>query len=693
MPTEFTDFDSGDIIEASHVKQTFEPIKNLEKGATWYREAEFSSLTNTYKVSFASGNLVDAYTRGLLVNFKAKASNTGPSFLIITGPSGDLASMELTKRGGQALEEGDILENQVVSVVFTEDLDSNDSVIAQRFEIVGGIGLDAGPLSNAAWAIFEVLNADLTQSDLSDLDLPLGLRREGEQLQANANHRVSLSAGLYSISFAVSCEITSGDAVEVGVYDYSSGGGPVRLLGSSLAVIGDQEAHDAPVGHAVLSVAQGQTKEIGLRTGSRSADGTIYAGKGFFKVLKVSGGVASSEGVSNLDGLADVSIDPSPSDGEILQFDSATGKFRNAPFSGGAVDSVFGRTGAVGAASGDYAASQVSDDSGVTSPATNVANALSQLEAGVSTNASNIAGKENVSNKNQSGGYAGLNGNGRVPLNRGGTGADLSVTGGTGQVLKQSTLGGNITVSPLSAGDMPSGIDAVKIAGGAVSNAEFAHLDGVTSSIQDQLDNLAQNLVPVGALIPFAGLQAPPGWLLCYGQSVDKASYPLLWDAVKQDMGGGVFVGAYDNGGGTSTTFKLPDLRGRVTAGRDNMGGASANRITSGLGGPNMDGTVLGNSGGSDRHQLTTAQMPAHNHGVSDPGHRHQDFWDQSVLNYNPGNPTRPYSDARGGISNYRFNYTSYSTTGISINSAGSGQSHNNLQPTLIINYLIFAGF
>ena len=80
---------------------------------------------------------------------------------------------------------------------------------------------------------------------------------------------------------------------------------------------------------------------------------------------------------------------------------------------------------------------------------------------------------------------------GQVALARGGTGSDLSATGGAGQVLKQSSAGGAVSVSALTAGDMPSNIDASKIGSGAVSNAEFGYLDGVTSGIQGQLDGKA----------------------------------------------------------------------------------------------------------------------------------------------------------------------------------------------------------
>lgn len=77
---------------------------------------------------------------------------------------------------------------------------------------------------------------------------------------------------------------------------------------------------------------------------------------------------------------------------------------------------------------------------------------------------------------------------GLVALARGGAGADLSGTGGTGHVVKQSALGAVLTVAALLASEMPSGIDATKIADGSVDNTEFQYLNGARSNIQDQID-------------------------------------------------------------------------------------------------------------------------------------------------------------------------------------------------------------
>ena len=80
---------------------------------------------------------------------------------------------------------------------------------------------------------------------------------------------------------------------------------------------------------------------------------------------------------------------------------------------------------------------------------------------------------------------------GQVPLSRGGTGSDLSATGGSSQFLKQTSSGGNISVGGILTNDLPASIDCAKFANGSVSNTEFQYLDGVTSGIQSQLDGKA----------------------------------------------------------------------------------------------------------------------------------------------------------------------------------------------------------
>lgn len=102
--------------------------------------------------------------------------------------------------------------------------------------------------------------------------------------------------------------------------------------------------------------------------------------------------------------------------------------------------------------------------------------------------------------------------------------------------------------------------------------------------------------VPPGSVFPFAGSSAPAGYLLCAGQPVSRTTYARLFTAIGS---------TYGNGDG-STTFNVPDLRGRAPYGQDNMGGAAAQRITASSG--NFDGTVLGSAGGNQAGTTTITQ-------------------------------------------------------------------------------------
>ena len=160
-----------------------------------------------------------------------------------------------------------------------------------------------------------------------------------------------------------------------------------------------------------------------------------------------------------------------------------------------------------------------------------------------------------------------------------------------------------------------------------------------------------------GMLMPYAGASAPSGWLLCYGQAISRTTYADLFTVI------GTVYGVGDG----SSTFNVPDLRGRVVAGQDDMGGSSANRLTNQTGG--LNGDTLVDTGGSETHTLTEAQLPAHSHGtvVTNVG---------STSSTNTGDGTN------------RIRLTGI-TQSKSATSTGSGDAHNNVQPTIILNYII----
>jgi microcystin-dependent protein len=163
-------------------------------------------------------------------------------------------------------------------------------------------------------------------------------------------------------------------------------------------------------------------------------------------------------------------------------------------------------------------------------------------------------------------------------------------------------------------------------------------------------------LVPTGTVSAFAGSSAPSGYLLCDGSEYSETgTYAALFS---------VLGSTYNTGGETADHFRVPDLRGRVIAGLDNMGGSSANRLTNPTATTinGIDGDILGNTGGYETHVITLQQLAAHQHNGFGSG-----------------------VDAFG-------EYGSWGTDGLqnlSVSSTGDDYPHNNVQPTIILNYII----
>jgi microcystin-dependent protein len=192
----------------------------------------------------------------------------------------------------------------------------------------------------------------------------------------------------------------------------------------------------------------------------------------------------------------------------------------------------------------------------------------------------------------------------------------------------------------------------------------------------------------IGEVRMFAGPEAsvPATWYPCYGQPVSRTTYASLYAVI------GTLWGAGDG----STTFNLPDFRGRAPFGKDDMGGTPASRLTSG--GSGVAGNTIGATGGNQLSQTHTHTLndPTHTHTLTDPEHDHGEKVGQgaggSMTAWNvTGSGTTANPIDINTVANSTGITIAAAATGITLDNYGSGSSQN-VPPAGVVEVIIYAG-
>ena len=179
---------------------------------------------------------------------------------------------------------------------------------------------------------------------------------------------------------------------------------------------------------------------------------------------------------------------------------------------------------------------------------------------------------------------------------------------------------------------------------------EIAPFHTYLNTAMATVSHVLENMLPVGVILPFAGRTPPSGWEMCHGGSIPVSQYPELFEMIGYTYGG------------EDDVFGVPDMRTRVPVGHD-MRNPPFNR--------------LGSKGGQTEVKLTHAQMPVHSHAQRVTG---------NVEGGNSGGIRRDHIQHSSQSKLKSFKVWSH---GIQTANAGSGRAHPNLQPYIVLEYII----
>lgn len=234
------------------------------------------------------------------------------------------------------------------------------------------------------------------------------------------------------------------------------------------------------------------------------------------------------------------------------------------------------------------------------------------------------------------------------------TGNTNSSTGVSGALLASNNLSDLESVTTattnLGLGDLASANASLILEAEGIANNDNDNTVPTSAAVKDYVDNSGSATDNIGKIAPFATSTVPANWIRCDGQAISRITYPSLFTALGTTYGAG-------NG---STTFNVPDLRGRSVFGLDGGSG----RLTA--------ATSLGDSGGAAVHTLTEAEMPAHRHtyNAQDTTSGGGGGYNLSRLGENAGSNITGFGDG-------------------SINLTGGDAAHNNMPPYLGLTWYI----
>ena len=189
---------------------------------------------------------------------------------------------------------------------------------------------------------------------------------------------------------------------------------------------------------------------------------------------------------------------------------------------------------------------------------------------------------------------------------------------------------------------------------------------GMKLKVKETLAKLLDT-TPIGKIVMYAGNSAPRGWLLCQGQAVSRTTYAKLFSVIGT---------TYGNGDG-STTFNVPDMRGRSPLG---VGNGDATGHTN---------HTLGQKGGEETHTLSVGELAKHNHNENQRMFYSGGSYTSGLVGITQGN--WDWSQQRTGTAP-DYGKSVSGTMKTNTDNTGSNTAHNTLHPYLGINFIIYVG-